>query len=238
VLGRFLEVSVHSADIPASLAFYESLGFAQATVGDAWDYPYAVVTDGRLHLGLHARELPSPSLTWVQPDLLEHAPRLRALGIEFDVELFAEDALHRLGFTDPAGQAIALLEARTFSPPALATNHETRLGYFEEFGLPTADLERSSAFWDSLGFVAFDPVRDPFTKVVAAGRDLNLGLYDVDLRAPVLTFSDPAMAQRIETLRERGYRFAERLPRGMSTQDNALLVAPEGTWLLLTTVGE
>jgi hypothetical protein len=86
--------------------------------------------------------------------------------------------------------------------------------------------------------VAFDPVRDPFTKVVAAGRDLNLGLYDVDLRAPVLTFSDPAMAQRIETLRERGYRFAERLPRGMSTQDNALLVAPEGTWLLLTTVGE
>jgi len=45
------------------------------------------------------------------------------------------------------------------------------------------------------------------------------------------------MAQRIETLRERGYRFAERLPRGMSTRDNALLVAPEGTWLLLTTGG-
>jgi catechol 2,3-dioxygenase-like lactoylglutathione lyase family enzyme len=237
VLGRFLEVSVHSADIPASLAFYESLGFGQAAVGDAWDYPYAVVTDGRLHLGLHARDLPSPSLTWVQPGLLEHAPRLQALGIEFDFELFGEDTLHRVGFTDPAGQAIALLEARTFSPPALAANHPTLLGYFEEFGLPTADLARSSAFWDSLGFVAFDPVREAFTKVVAAGRDLNVGLYDTDLRSPVLTFSDPDMAQRIETLRERGHRFAERLPRGMSTRDNALLVAPEGTWLLLTTGG-
>jgi hypothetical protein len=143
-----------------------------------------------------------------------------------------------VGFTDPAGQAITLLEARTFSPPALAPNHATLLGYFEEFGLPTADLERSSAFWDALGFVAFDPVRAPFAKVVAAGRDLNVGLYDVDLRAPVLTFSDPQMTERIEMLRERGHRFVERLPRGMNARDNALLVAPEGTWLMLTTAAE
>jgi len=44
----------------------------------------------------------------------------------------------------------------------------------------------------------------PFARVVAAGRDLNLGLYDVDLRAPVLTFSDPAMPERITTLRDQG----------------------------------
>lgn len=238
MLGRFLEVSVHSPDVPESLAFYESLGFVQAAVGDAWDYPYAVVTDGRLHLGLHGREVPSPSLSWVQPGLREHAPRLRALGIEFDFELLGDDSLHRVGFTDPSGQAITLLEARTFSPPALPPNHATRLGYFDEFGLATADLERSSAFWDALGFVAFDPVRAPFAKVVATGRDLNVGLYDVDLRAPVLTFSDPQMAERIAALREHGHRFAERLPRGMNARDNALLVAPEGTWLMLTTASE
>jgi hypothetical protein len=52
--------------------------------------------------------------------------------------------------------------------------------------------------------VAFEPVRVPFTKVVAAGRDLNVGLYDLDLRSPVLTFSDPAMPERIAALRERG----------------------------------
>lgn len=235
MLGRFLEISVHAPDVPASLAFYESLGFVQATVGDAWNYPYAVVTDGRLHLGLHAREFESPALAWVRPGLAEHAAELGALGIEPAFERFGEDALHTLGFRDPSGQMITLLEARTFSPPALPPAHATRLGYFEEFGLPTTDLERAQAFWDALGFVIFDPVRMPFTRVVATGRDLNVGLYDVDLRAPVLTFSDPVMPERIAALREKGCRFVERLPRGMDPREHALLEAPEGTWLLLTT---
>jgi catechol 2,3-dioxygenase-like lactoylglutathione lyase family enzyme len=238
VLGRFLEISVRAPDVPESLAFYESLGFVQASVGDTWSHPYAVITDGRLHLGLHAREFESPTLTWVRPDLASHVGRLRALGVELAVERLGEDALHEVGFVDPSGQMITLLEARTFSPPAIAPTHSTQLGYFEEFGLPTADLERSAAFWDALGFVAFEPVRMPFTKVVAAGRDLNVGLYDVDLRNPVLTFSDPAMPERIAALREQGHRFVERLPRGMNPRENALLEAPEGTWLLLTTSRE
>jgi hypothetical protein len=70
---------------------------------------------------------------------------------------------------------------------------------------------------------------------VASHRDLNVGLYDTDLRKPVLTFSDPAMPERIADLREKGFRFVDRLPRGMNTRENALLEAPEGTWLLLTT---
>ena len=234
MLGRFLEISVHAPDVPASLEFYESIGFVQATVGDAWDYPYAVVTDGRLHLGLHAREFESPALSWVQPGLAGHAARLRDLGIEPEFERFGEEALHTLGFRDPSGQMITLLEARTYSPPALPATHASRLGYFEEFGLPTADLERAQAFWDALGFVSFDPERVPFTRIIAAHRDLNVGLYDADLRRPVLTFSDPAMAARIAELREKGHRFVERLPRGMDPRQNALLEAPEGTWLLLT----
>ena len=235
MLGRFLEISVRAPDVPESLAFYESLGFVQALVGDTWSHPYAVVTDGRLHLGLHAREFESPTLTWVRPDLAAHVGRLRELGVELAVERLGEDALHEVGFVDPSGQMITLLEARTFSPPAIVPIHATQLGYFEEFGLPTADLERAAAFWDALGFVAFEPVREPFTKVVATGRDLNVGLYDVDLRKPVLTFSDPAMPERVAALREQGHRFVERLPRGMNPRENALLEAPEGTWLLLTT---
>ena len=81
-------------------------------------------------------------------------------------------------------------------------------------------------------------MRAPFAKVVAASRDLNVGLYDVDLRAPVLAFSDPAMPERIADLRDKGYRLLDRLPRGMNSRENALLEAPEGTWLLLTTSAE
>jgi catechol 2,3-dioxygenase-like lactoylglutathione lyase family enzyme len=233
MLGRFLEISVRADDVAASLAFYESLGFVQAATGDAWPHPYAVVTDGRLHLGLHAREFASPALTWVQPGLAGHVPKLRVLGIEFTFEQLGEDVLHEVGFLDPSGQAVTLLEARTFSPPALPPNHATRLGYFAEFGLPAVDLEGATRFWDALGFVAFDPVRSPFTRIVIAGRDLNVALYDLDLRAPVLTFADPDMPARIEWLGEQGHRFVEKLPRGLDPRRYAMLAAPEGTLLLL-----
>ena len=234
MLGRFLEVSVRAPDVPISLAFYESLGFVQALTGDARPHPYAVVTDGRLCLGLHGAGDDDPTLTWVHPDLAAHAPRLEALGIELEFARLGAEQLHELGFLDPAGQRVTLLEARTFSPPA-APPLFSELGYFEEFGIPTPDLERSAAFWEALGLVAFEPERVPFTKVVATGRDLNVGLYDLDLRSPVLAFSAPDMPERIAALRERGLRFAERLPRGMSAREHAMLIAPEGTRLLLVT---
>jgi hypothetical protein len=234
LLGRFLEVSVYAPDVAESLAFYESLGFVQAPTGEAWNHPYAVVTDGRLFIGLHHDRFASPALTWVHPDLAKHVPGLQALGIEFEFTKLDDVSMHEIGFRDPSGQMITVIEARTFSPPALSPAHATELGYFEEFGIPTTDLTRASAFWDSLGFVAFDPVKQPFAKVVAAGRDLNVGLYDVDLRSPVLTFADPAMPERIARLRDRGLTFVERLPRGLSAKENAMLQAPDGTLLLLT----
>lgn len=220
-----------AADVPASLAFYESLGFVQAVTGEARAYPYAVLTDGRLCLGLHGAGIEAPTLSWVHPDLASHAPRLEALGIEFESTRLGEDALHELAFADPSGQRIALLEARTFSPPPQA--QRSQLGYFEEYGIPTTDLAAASRWWEALGLVAFEPVHAPLPKAVAAGRDLNIGLYDLDLRRAVLAFSDPDMTERTAALRERGYRFVERLPRGIDPRLFALLEAPEGTWLLL-----
>ena len=235
MLGRFLEVSVRTPDVQASVEFYASLGFEQAIVGDALEHPYAVVTDGRLYLGLHDWDLPSPLLTWVLPDIARHAEDFTALGIEFAFARLDEVALNEVAFADPSGQMLLLVEARTFSPPPFAPPPSTACGYFEEFGVPTTDLARSAAFWDSLGLVAFDAVEEPFRKVVVASTDLNVGLYDLDLREPALTFSDRDMPTRIENLRERGYRFAPRLPRGIDSARSAMLLAPEGTSLLLTT---
>jgi catechol 2,3-dioxygenase-like lactoylglutathione lyase family enzyme len=238
MLGRFLEISVHAPDVQQSLAFYESLGFVQAAVGDTWPHPYAVLTDGRLYVGLHAFEFDSPALTWVHPGLARHAPALEALGIELAFAKLGDEGFHELGFLDPSGQMVTLIEARTFSPPPVEALRPTQLGYFEEFGIPTTDLARSTAFWDALGLVAFDPIRAPFAKAVASHRDLNVGLYDTELSKPVLAFSDPRMPDRIADLREKGYRLPDRLPRGMNARENALLEAPEGTWLLLTTSSE
>jgi catechol 2,3-dioxygenase-like lactoylglutathione lyase family enzyme len=106
VLGRFLELSLATPDIQASLDFYVKLGFSQAEVGDAWPHPYAVVTDGRVHLGLHQAEIPAPSMTFVKPDLLKHLGALESLGVEFEFRRLGNDVFNEVGWLDPSGRPI------------------------------------------------------------------------------------------------------------------------------------
>lgn len=234
-LGRFLEVSLASADVAGSLAFYESLGFVQAPVGEAWPYAYGVVTDGRISIGLHAWDLDAPLLTWTAPELRARLDELAALGIEAEDTRLDDSALNHARLRSPSGQGLRLLEARTYSPPALAAGHASRLGYFEEFAwsAPTAGFGEATAFWEPLGFVAFDAATDPFDRIVASSRDVNIALYDLDLHSPVLVFSATNMGARVSELRDRGHRFARRVPRALAAIDAALLEAPEGTSLLL-----
>lgn len=234
-LGRFLEISLAATNVAESLAFYESLGFVQASVGEAWSHSYAVVTDGRLCLGLHGLDFESPLPTWVAPSLREQLDALATLGVTIEEARLDDLSLHQALLRDPSGQPLRLLEARTFSPPALSPAHSSSLGYFEEFAIATRDLGVASAFWESMGFVAFEPVVEPLPKVVAASSDLNVGLYAIDLPAPVLVFSDAAMPERIASLRDQGHRFAQRLPRELMAIGAAMLEAPEGTQLLLLT---
>ncbi len=234
-LGRFLEISLAATDVAESLAFYEALGFVQASVGEAWPHPYAVVTDGRLCLGLHGLHFESPLPTWVAPSLRDQLDTLTTLGVTIEEARLDDLSLHQALLRDPSGQSLRLLEARTFSPPALSPAYASSLGYFEEFAIATRDLGVASAFWESMGFVAFEPVVEPLPKVVAASSDLNVGLYAIDLPAPVLVFSAATMQERIASLRDQGYRFAQRLPRELAAMGAAMLEAPEGTRLLLLT---
>ena len=232
MLGRFLEISLHTPDIQASLEFYESLGFIQASVGETWPYPYAVVTDGRLVLGLHGAVVRSPALTFVLPALARGIERLRELGVEFDQERIGNDVFNQATFTDPAGVCVNLLEARTFSP--ISDTAVTTCGYFVEFAMPVRDSKPSREFWESLGFVAMEELLLPFARTPLVSDHLNLGLYrSRAFRQPVLTFEDADMRERLTRLRERGYKLFDDMPDSLDDSTNALLEAPEGTRLLL-----
>jgi catechol 2,3-dioxygenase-like lactoylglutathione lyase family enzyme len=236
MLGRFLEVSIHAPDILESLAFYERLGFTQASVGEAWSHPYAVVTDGHLFIGLHQYEFPSPSLTYVQPELMAHLERLEQLGIELAFRRVGTDIFNEAGFSDPNGQMITLLEARTFSPPERGGHQMSQLGWFEEFALPARDVDASAAFWEELGFVPVEMSEEPYPHIGLTSDTLNVSLVrGAMLQGPTLVFSESDMAGRINRLRERGMEFSPRLPRSLDPGTNALLEAPEGTRLLLVT---
>jgi catechol 2,3-dioxygenase-like lactoylglutathione lyase family enzyme len=178
VLGRFLEFSLATPDIQASLDFYTRLGFSQAQVGEAWSHPYAVVTDGRICLGLHQEAIPAPSITFVKPDLLKHLETFEKHGLKFEFRRLGNDVFNEVGWFDPSGQLIRLIEARTFSPSKRVGTDTSKCGYFLEIALPTPILDVSKAYWEEFGFVGIDETDDPLPHVSCTSDFIDLGLYD------------------------------------------------------------
>jgi len=237
MIGRFLEVSVHAPDILASLGFYERLGFEQVTTGEAWSYPYAVVTEGRLSIGLHQQELPqSPLLSFVLPELFEHVDALEGLGVEFLTRRLGSDVFNEVTFETPGGHLLRLLEARTFSPSQRAPGATSRLGWFEEIAFPVDDVKTAKHFWERLGFAPVEEGEDPYPHIGLTSDSLNVALVRSEaLGRPALVFTDAGMTSRVRALEDTGIEFARRLPARLDPARHALLVAPEGTQLLLVT---
>ncbi len=234
MIGRFLEISIPVDDILDSIAFYEKLGFVQAATGETWPHPYAVLTDGRLTIGLHQSSLPAATLTYVQPELARHVERLRDRGLDIVEARLDGESFNQASLIDPTGQRITLVEARTFSPPPLDQGHESLLGYFAEYGLPVRDFEPATSFWESLGFISLEEAREPFPRRTLTSDRLNVGLYRTRaLRMPVLTFEDTDMRRRLDTLRRRGIELLDDMPDALDAATNADVRAPEGTRLLL-----
>jgi hypothetical protein len=162
--------------------------------------------------------------------------QLAQRGIAFDAEQFTSDSLHEASFADPLGLHVNLLEARTYSPPALDARIESTCGYFSELGVPVRDYQAGQEFWESLGFVGMEPETEPFPRLSLTSNQLNIGLYrSRALRQPVLTFEDPDMRERIARLRERKFELTDEMPDSLDAATNAVLIAPEGTRLLLLT---
>ena len=236
MIGRFHEVSVHAPDPIASLAFYERLGFAQVTTGEAFTYPYAAIGDGRLTIGLHGRELPqSPLPAFVLPDLRHELEAIERRGIEILERRLGDDVFNEARF-EVAGQSLRLLEARTHSPPPFGPGETSRLGWFEEIALPVTDRKEAVRGWERLGFVPAEEGDEPYPHIGLTSDSLNVALVERSiLRIPALVFTDGDMPARVAKLAEAGFEFARHMPASLDASRHALLVAPEGTQLLLVT---
>ena len=217
MLGNFLELSVWTRDIAAAAAFWEGLGFEHGAVGNTWQHRYAVLSDGRLVLGLHEYEFDSPSLTWVRPGVAEVLPELRALGIQLDFAKTGDDEFNEAGFRDPAGQVVTLLEARTWSQTFTRARPATPLGHFREYRYAAADPAATLAFWEGLGLVGDADERGP--RAVAGGISLA---PRTGLSAPELVFEHADPAAALDALATRGY--AARQDAGGAV----VLQAPDG----------
>ena len=237
MLGRFLEYSIPTPDIRASLEFYSKLGFSQAEVGETWRHPYAVVTDGRIHLGLHSLPEAEPTLTFVKADLLRQLGALEQAGVEFDVRRLGNDVFNELGWIDPSGHRVRLIEARTFSPSKRGETETSLCGYFQEIGLPSSSLPQAKRYWEKLGFVGMDELEAPLGHVACTSDSIDLGLYESShLALPTLVFDAGDVRAALERLAGEGLS-PSKLPAALRRIPAAMLTAPEGTPILLVRDG-
>jgi catechol 2,3-dioxygenase-like lactoylglutathione lyase family enzyme len=234
VLGRFLEYSIPTADIRASLDFYSKLGFSQAVVGETWPHPYAVVTDGRIHLGLHRLPQTAGTLTFVKSGLLRHLGALEQLGVQFEFRRLGNDVFNELGWLDPSGHLIRMVEARTFSPFKRAVTDSSLCGYFEEIALPCTGVQAAKEYWETLGFVGMDELEGPLPHVSCTSDSIDIGLYEAaQLPLPTLVFDAGDSRETLERLADAGVSPSTQLPRVLRQLSAAMLMAPEGTPILL-----
>jgi hypothetical protein len=229
LLGTFHEFSVACEEVRSSVEFYERLGFSQALTSDAFSHPYGVMSDGRFFIGLHQRAAPSPVLTFVRPDVARSLASFAGSGITLTLCRTGEEVFNEIAFEDPGAQAVAVLEARTYSPPE--SRGLSACGDFAEVSLPQSDFAAARTFWEGLGFVAAEESEAPYARLALTSDYLDLAFHAPQgERAPLLVFRHADPAARLVQLRERGLK-AIAAPRFGPAA--ALLRAPEGTALLL-----
>lgn len=234
MFGRFLELGIATADIAGAVQFYERLGFSQLITGDAWSHRYGVLGDGRLHLGLHERAMPSPALTFVLPQLAGAQQRLRAANFEPELTALGDDSMHQLRLRDPAGHAVTLLEARTYSPAPAGTPAQSLCGYFSHLSLPQDDYHAAREFWERAGFVALPAEDQPFPHLPLTSDHLDLGFHArAAFDGPLLLFECADLGASTARLRDLSVPLAAQLPRGLDRKRGALIEAPDDIALLL-----
>ncbi|MBT8137083.1 MAG: hypothetical protein KJO54_08740 [Gammaproteobacteria bacterium] len=228
MIGRFLELGLPSASVLDSIGFYEELGFRQLNTGDIWQYPYAVLSDGRINIGLHDAPLAAPMLTFVLPDLASEIIEFRSRGIDFITAQTSDDQFNELVFADPDGNHVRIIEARTFSP-AHFEQVESKCGRFREITLPVRDLEMAAAYWQRLGLDELGSADEPHPHVWLRGDGIVIGLHQsAAMKQPALSFQSENLSKQLAALRHIGIETTTDAPIGV-----AALATPEAVAIYL-----
>jgi len=227
--GHFLELSIPTGDVQESLEFYLRLGFTELPVNDIRGHFYAVVTDGRVAIGLHSDGFEEPTLSFVWPDVARHVRELADAGHELTVVELGIDEFHEAGMFSPDGHPLRFMEARTFSRQNFRDTPAPAIGRSAEISLRCADYGPAFAFWEQADFVTDD---DPDAErdeglVTVWAPGVMLGLRDgYRWPEPGLRFGQADIGVTLEELDRRG------IPHRRSGTDR-LVTAPEGTRLTL-----
>ncbi len=233
MLGRFLELRVAAEEIGESYEFFQTIGFQNVPTGDIVGHPYAVLDGGGLCIGLQARAEVEPRLVFVRADLESYARALRRLKIRFEYSRLKSDEFNELGFCDPDGQLVELIEAQTFSPGARPESQNSICGDFLEYSMMSSSLSAGVAFWQALGFGTVAAGESPHPWQRLSGFGLTVGLHESAYFAPGPSFSATDLDARLGFLAAKGVDVRDRRRDTGAIDARAKLVSPDGLPLYL-----
>jgi len=123
------------------------------------------------------------------------------------------EVFHEIGLSDPFGHAVAVLEARTYSPVARGVAEVSLCGDFAEVSLPVTDFARRAGFLGASGLRRRGEVAAPYPHLPLTSDYLDVSLSPLQVcERPMLVFRDPAMRARIARLREMGMALSAVVP--------------------------
>jgi catechol 2,3-dioxygenase-like lactoylglutathione lyase family enzyme len=216
MLGRFLEIGIGTDNIVETYAALQSLGFTAVIPNEVRGDGYAVVSDGQAYFGLYDGDCDGIALTFVRPDLAQYVRALRRKDIDVDFANLGEQEFHELGFRDPDGQRVTLVEARTFSPLPAEACSPSICGTWLEFSVAVRSLDTARAFWAQLGFPAVADGNEPHPWCRVATNGMTLGLHETAAFEAGPCFWATQLDARVDFLRAKGFsveRHAPHLPK-------------------------
>ena len=157
--------------------------------------------------------MPSPSLTFVLPELRLGVGRLKERGVTFEDERFGDDVFNQAQLLDSGGLSVTLLEARTFSPPQLDAPIESACGYFSEFGIPARTTDAAREFWESVGFVALEEEPQPFPRTpLVSDRPRSRAFASAHCVIPCSRSRTATCSQRPGAAARAGIKVSDEMP--------------------------
>jgi len=191
---RFLELSIACDEVLPCMGLFQQLGFQSLPTNEIWDYPYAVMSDGRCFIGLHDKahfeKISENSRFSFACEDISNAQRFlndKSHYLAYS-DLDSDDTAQNALFISPSGIGAHFIAARPFSPPSEKT--DSTLGYFRGYLFPKSHEEESLSFWEDIGLLA---MHDEDSKYIQLStNNFNAVVSDFDqLKELALLFEHP-----------------------------------------------
>lgn len=246
LLGEISAFTINSPDLEVSLRFYQQLGFRELMRSD-FPFPFIQVTDDAVLIMLRKSAEPYLALTNYTKESEKVVSALEVKGIQFVSKPKGGDFVKRYlfqspdglnisivevpgGFEKPSGKTMINMDQLDYFKPETYTNKT--IGMFGELAQPVADLDRSIAFWEKIGFTVLSRFASPYPWAILSDGLSIAGLHQsAHFNAPAITFFATDMPSKIAKLKEKGLEFSEHSP------GNVMLDTPEQQKIFLFKMG-